>query len=61
MRKEWDRCVEKKGVSGRGIARFCEVLEVAVNKRLRGFIGWVRGWWDAGRRSDSGAFTTKTA
>jgi hypothetical protein len=54
------RHVEKKGVRGSRSARFGEVSEVAVNKRLRGILGWAGERCDAGRRTGGVAITTNT-
>jgi hypothetical protein len=50
--------VENKGVSGWWNADFLGILEVAVNKGLRGIEGWAGEWCDAGMRTGGVALAT---
>jgi len=50
--------IENKGVRGRRDSDFWQVLEVAVNKEVRGILGWAGVWDDAVRLTEGVVLTT---
>ena len=50
--------IENKGVRRSRTGRFCEVLEVAVNKGLCGILEWAKWLSDAMRLTEGVALTT---
>jgi len=59
MPKDGEGSVEKKGVRGSRIEGFCEISQVAVNRRLTRILGWAGVWCDAVRLTEGVAVNTK--